>query len=512
MAGGGYTQLTRSELIDKVDNFVKTNANNEITGAILNSVLLDLAKSQSNAKDDSVGLKDYDTVKQYKEGDTCFADGEIKRALADTSGAYDAELWTSANPLIRSMSRSDFNTLKNNGQLKVGYYHINNSKVDLGVIIQVIAPNVMAPKAFGLFLEPNYNGDVIGVWRETLIVLEYDNLDGSFEVGEKVFLSSGIQSGSYGTVVSDTGSVLVLKDLSSSNLVWNNNDSLLGETSEATCDLDGVGVVVFPVNINELVAWNGLMYRNLVSVNTSDSPADDADNWEVLPKALENGYKLDVCLINYSSIADEYTIREDIRGNVINMEQSFFQFGHNDVVNNYFPNAKVWSANNRGQFKGNSCLSHCDILVDNRNEGKVSNNVFAGSCDYELFAKQGKEFINNFVIATGGSFIHDGENIKNQVVDVNTQDVAPLTGDNVIVKDYIKRVVINPAGTIADFEVILNDASVYDGKEVSIVSTQSITTLVVSSDFTIINPPTTINAGGTVKLTFLKSANSWVRS
>lgn len=62
--------------------------------------------------------------------------------------------------------------------------------------------------------------------------LDYDNLSGTFTVGEDI---TGGTSSAFGVIVSDDGSTLVLKDCTG---LFNNNEEITGVSSEATADVN----------------------------------------------------------------------------------------------------------------------------------------------------------------------------------------------------------------------------------------------------------------------------------
>lgn len=522
MAGGGYTKLTRGQLLSKNDTMIKPNGAGEITGPILNEVLADLAQSLPNILDDAVGLKDYDTEKFYKAGDTCLVEGVVKKCSIDTSGTYNPEAWDNAAPLARTITLSAFITAKNAGTLKVGYYLITNAAgFDLGVVVAAVSNHSIAPKAWGLYLEPDYNGQVLGasfkgVWAESLLTFAYDNLTGVFELNEKVDNNT---SGGYGTVVSDIAGVLILKNLSVANLNWNNNDAIEGRSSGATADINGAVTKKFPVSVNDKCAWNGLMYKNITGINSQDDPETDTTNWELLTKSQENGYVVDVCDVDYNPHTDSYSLRADRRGNIVKYKEGYlFQFGSDNVTHNDFSRANVNCINNRGSIHNNICNQDCDITISQLNEGGINDNIFIGRNQYDLYVKSGKYLDKNvFLITDQQGYEHDGETMKNQVLQGALLYVTPTTGETIQIDFGIRRVFIKPAGTIAALTVELPDSNFAEGKEIDIISTQQITALTITSVKTVIGGLTSLGVGSaanvpSMKLTYIKAIDSWVRS
>ena len=71
---------TRAQLIIDINNIITSNANNEITGALLNQLLIDIADSSANlTSDDTIlaGLSEFDTGRNYAIGECVVFDSKI---------------------------------------------------------------------------------------------------------------------------------------------------------------------------------------------------------------------------------------------------------------------------------------------------------------------------------------------------------------------------------------------------------------------------------------------------
>jgi hypothetical protein len=102
--------LTRAQLQTAINAAITANANNEITGAALNTILIDLNDSLSNITTDatSLGMYQYDTSKNYGLGELTWYDGNFYVSIIATTGAF-----TSADfiKLTNYTNQSDFSVL-----------------------------------------------------------------------------------------------------------------------------------------------------------------------------------------------------------------------------------------------------------------------------------------------------------------------------------------------------------------------------------------------------------------
>lgn len=83
-------KLSRAALTTKINNWITTNGIKSNTGAHANEILRDIVDSFPNLLDDNgiIGLRDYDPSDTYAEGDTAVYEGELYRAVGETTGAF----------------------------------------------------------------------------------------------------------------------------------------------------------------------------------------------------------------------------------------------------------------------------------------------------------------------------------------------------------------------------------------------------------------------------------------
>jgi hypothetical protein len=80
-----------------INSFIKTNGTKAITGAIMNTALINIIDSMYNKSSDShlVGLKPHDAAKIYNTGDTVIYQNDIYQANTDAlTGAFNPANWT----------------------------------------------------------------------------------------------------------------------------------------------------------------------------------------------------------------------------------------------------------------------------------------------------------------------------------------------------------------------------------------------------------------------------------
>jgi hypothetical protein len=90
-------QQDTATLSTYINSFIKTNGTKAITGAIMNTGLINIVDSMYNKSSDShlVGLRPYDASKIYNTGDTVIYTNDIYQANTDAiTGAWNASNWT----------------------------------------------------------------------------------------------------------------------------------------------------------------------------------------------------------------------------------------------------------------------------------------------------------------------------------------------------------------------------------------------------------------------------------
>jgi hypothetical protein len=115
--------------------------------------------------------------------------------------------------------------------------------------------------------------------------MDYDNMSGTFIVGEKITEAT---SGNTGIIQKDTGSTLTLKNVTGDG-IWTNERQITGETSSATADVNEPAGSSVNQNTNILHDFDGIPYEYLKirwMVYLSDSTlvcqvplSSQSDNW-----------------------------------------------------------------------------------------------------------------------------------------------------------------------------------------------------------------------------------------
>jgi hypothetical protein len=92
---------------------------------------------------------------------------------------------------------------------------------------------------------------------------------------------------------------------------------------------------------------------------------------------------------------------------------------------------------------------------------------------------------------------------------VTTQYAAPTAGATVTINAGVRKVFIDPAGTLATLTVVL-PASPVDGQECGISTSQILTALTITG--TIVGTLTTLALGAFAEFTFSGTASKWFRT
>lgn len=90
------------------------------------------------------------------------------------------------------------------------------------------------------------------------------------------------------------------------------------------------------------------------------------------------------------------------------------------------------------------------------------------------------------------------------------QKVVPVSGDTVIFNNLVKRLILNPAGTLATVTVSL-PSTPFDGQEICINTTKNITALSLSSSKTIVGATTSLTANTSTRYFYISSDNTWYK-
>lgn len=91
-----------------------------------------------------------------------------------------------------------------------------------------------------------------------------------------------------------------------------------------------------------------------------------------------------------------------------------------------------------------------------------------------------------------------------------TSPQTPLTGFTIQMADNADTLILTPAGTLAAGTIAL-PANPFDGMQVKVASSQTITALTITSASAILNAPTTLSGGTGFSFTYVKAVDTWMR-
>ena len=105
------SKLDKVAILTKVNNYISSNGNNQITGLQVREVFTDILDSYPNTTSEShlLGLKDYMTTVAYVSGNTVVYGGTIYVATASTQGAFDASKWREVPAATTKFNFPDYN-------------------------------------------------------------------------------------------------------------------------------------------------------------------------------------------------------------------------------------------------------------------------------------------------------------------------------------------------------------------------------------------------------------------
>lgn len=90
------TPLAKEAIRTKINNFIKTNGNEEITASQVNEIYQDILDSYPNKITDAIllGLNTFSSDRAYRAGEGCFHDGRLLQAKMDIpAGGFDSSQW-----------------------------------------------------------------------------------------------------------------------------------------------------------------------------------------------------------------------------------------------------------------------------------------------------------------------------------------------------------------------------------------------------------------------------------
>ncbi len=168
-----YTPVikTTTQLLADIDNQIKANGINAITGNMLGQLLSDITASLVNKVENInlLGLQNYDAGgRQYKggvTGDCCIKDGMLLQCVTDTQGAFVSSHWKVLMG-IEVLTRAQLIAKRDAGTLVPGVLYNAN---DRNVFMRAARENQLDPRCVRVYRTPRYNelnGDslLITVW------------------------------------------------------------------------------------------------------------------------------------------------------------------------------------------------------------------------------------------------------------------------------------------------------------------------------------------------------------
>jgi hypothetical protein len=272
------------------------------------------------------------------------------------------------------------------------------------------------------------------------------------------------------------------------------------------------GLAALTANIS-IAFYNGLHYRNLTG-NVGTAPSGDAVNWVALAKTLANGYILDEDVLEYVFPTDVINWRTDLRGNRIpTLSHSTFQWGNTNCSKNICISfyTEITNINQRGLISGNVFASS-KVTFSSSHVGSNRYNYFNSGYDSTLTADSNtSKTIQNstFNYINTNTTVTATLNYYGVTFDFDTQYATPLTGATVTCTTRDRKIVLNPAGTIATLTISLplTAGELYDGQILDITTTQIVTAVTMSGG-TVVGMPAGLSVGFH-RLTYIESTANW---
>lgn len=186
----------------------------------------------------------------------------------------------------------------------------------------------------------------------------------------------GAISGVNGTVISDNGSSVTLKNITG---VFLDLENIYGKSSSTT--VNGSIAYIFNPAVGDIVIWGGLHYQKILAGIESIKPIVSS-LYTVLPKNVTNvGYLVESNFVIFDLQSNKILERSDNNSNVvpyINLDT--FQFGNINVKGNKITTyARLNCINQKGLILGNNVLNNVIVNVDESHIGQITYNTFAGS-------------------------------------------------------------------------------------------------------------------------------------
>lgn len=108
----------RSNIIQNIITYIKTNGQRLITGQVLQEVLIDIVDNVGVLGEDA-GLRDYNPGRVYATGETCIYQGIVFKSNTETTGNFKAGDWDMIGqmPVVATIAARDALSFKREGML-----------------------------------------------------------------------------------------------------------------------------------------------------------------------------------------------------------------------------------------------------------------------------------------------------------------------------------------------------------------------------------------------------------
>lgn len=252
-------------------------------------------------------------------------------------------------------------------------------------------------------------------------------------------------------------------------IFYNPDFQNVGDYSGVTGYLGNIGVWYNSIAVpaaNYVTIWGDLHYLSLTGV-AGTTPDTDTTNWQVLGKALTNGYILACDSVTYDYPNNIFPLRIDINNNKVGGSKNYratngnidpisvFQWGNNQVYGNTSIDALCNLSGNAGTFAKNTVKAGVSISILN-NRGEISSNAFDGNA-FSSNTISSDSLITNCVFGAN-SFVSDnvlsnngrlnGISVVNATFSQNTIDGTQISETEIFGGSWTQNA-FNSAFTIA---------------------------------------------------------------
>ena len=139
--------------------------------------------------------------------------------------------------------------------------------------------------------------------------------------------------------------------------------------------------------INSASIFNGLVYKNITGINTASNPSVDTTNWVVQLKTIIGFpyYVKEIDEIHYNFVLDSILKRTDKRNNTVYNFTSNFQWGNNNVNNNFVINKSSSNIiNQKGILSFNIIFGGGILSLNNTFIGQLTDTEIGVNCSLTI--------------------------------------------------------------------------------------------------------------------------------